>query len=114
MITEVMFLSSFDKVVLWYSLILSNDKKNIPAPSISWINRKPEKIFKKINSGIYGISGAGFKIGIARNNSYIAVAISGKIGVPGINIDFEVIEVETGFIVTDCDAVVKVEFPLWI
>ncbi|MFA5478636.1 MAG: HutP family protein [Candidatus Muiribacteriota bacterium] len=57
-----------------------------------------EKIFKKINSGIYGISGAGFKIGIARNNTHIAVAISGKIGVPGINIDFEVVEVETGFI----------------
>jgi hypothetical protein len=55
------------------------------------------KLLNKINSGIFSISGAGFKIGIARNKKFISVAISGKIGIPGLNIDEDIIEVETDY-----------------
>jgi hypothetical protein len=54
------------------------------------------RLLNRLQSGIFNISGAGFKIGIARYDDYISVALSGKMGIPGLNIDLDVIEVETG------------------
>ncbi|MGM0608183.1 MAG: HutP family protein [Candidatus Muiribacteriota bacterium] len=57
-----------------------------------------EKIFKKLDNGTFSISGAGFKIGIVRFNNNISVAVSGKVGIPGLNIDYDVLQVNTEYI----------------
>ncbi|MFW5781788.1 MAG: HutP family protein [Candidatus Muiribacteriaceae bacterium] len=55
------------------------------------------KLLNRLQSGIFNISGAGFKIGIARYGNTISIALSGRMGIPGLNIDLDVIEVESEY-----------------
>ncbi|PLX16907.1 MAG: hypothetical protein C0601_08970 [Candidatus Muiribacterium halophilum] len=56
------------------------------------------KLFEKLDKSVFGISGAGFKIGIVRTDDFISIAISGKMGIPGLNIDYDILEVESDYI----------------
>ena len=56
------------------------------------------RLLRKLEMSLFSISGAGFKIGIARKDNFFSVAVSGKMGIPGMNIDYDIIEVETDYI----------------
>lgn len=49
-----------------------------------------ERALAGIGGSMVSISGAGMKIGIVRDDAHLAVAIYGKIGIPGLNVDHEI------------------------
>jgi hypothetical protein len=49
-----------------------------------------ERALAGLGGPMTSISGAGMKIGIVRDEAHLAVAIYGKIGIPGLNVDHEI------------------------
>lgn len=54
------------------------------------LTRCVERALVGLNGPMSSISGAGIKIGIVKNDVHLAVAIHGKIGIPGLDIDHEI------------------------
>ncbi len=54
------------------------------------LTRCVERAMVDFNSPLSGISGAGIKIGIASQSPHLAVALYGKIGIPGLDVDHEI------------------------
>ncbi|WP_027340068.1 HutP family protein [Halonatronum saccharophilum] len=54
------------------------------------LTRCVERALVGLNGPMSSISGAGIKIGIVKEDAHLAVAIHGKIGIPGLDIDHEI------------------------
>ncbi len=54
------------------------------------LTRCVERSLVGLNGPMSGISGAGIKIGIIKEDVHLAVAIHGKVGIPGLDIDHEI------------------------
>ncbi|TDX52514.1 HutP family protein [Orenia marismortui] len=54
------------------------------------LTRCVERALVGLNGPMSSISGAGIKIGIVKQDAHLAVAIHGKIGIPGLDIDHEI------------------------
>ncbi|MCK8828203.1 HutP family protein [Natroniella acetigena] len=54
------------------------------------LTRCVERALVALNGSMSGISGAGIKIGIVKKGVHLAVAMHGKIGIPGLDIDHEI------------------------
>ena len=54
------------------------------------LTRCVERALIGLNGPMSSISGAGIKIGIVKKDVHLAVAIYGKIGIPGLDIDHEI------------------------
>ncbi|WP_408955744.1 HutP family protein [Natroniella sp. ANB-PHB2] len=54
------------------------------------LTRCVERALVALNGPMSGISGAGIKIGIVKKDAHLAVAVHGKIGIPGLDIDHEI------------------------
>ena len=54
------------------------------------LTRCVERALVGLDGPMSGISGAGIKIGIIKEDVHLAVAIHGKVGIPGLDIDHEV------------------------
>ncbi len=54
------------------------------------LTRCVETAVSGLDGPMSGISGAGIKIGIVKEESHLAVAIHGKIGIPGLEVDHEI------------------------
>lgn len=54
------------------------------------LTRCVERALVGLNGPMSSISGAGIKIGIVKKDAHLAVAIHGKIGIPGLDIDHEI------------------------
>ena len=54
------------------------------------LTRCVERSVTGLDGPMSGISGAGIKIGIVKKDVHLAVAIHGKIGIPGLDIDHEI------------------------
>ncbi|MCK8817200.1 HutP family protein [Natroniella sulfidigena] len=54
------------------------------------LTRCVERALVALNGPMSGISGAGIKIGIVKKDAHLAVAIHGKLGIPGLDIDHEI------------------------
>ncbi|GAB6138036.1 HutP family protein [Halanaerobaculum tunisiense] len=54
------------------------------------LTRCVERALAGLNGPMSGISGAGIKIGIVKHDVHLAVAIYGKIGIPGLEVDHEI------------------------
>lgn len=54
------------------------------------LTRCVERAMVDFESPMAGISGAGIKIGIVSSGKHLAVALYGKIGIPGLDVDHEI------------------------
>ncbi|AGB42007.1 HutP protein [Halobacteroides halobius DSM 5150] len=54
------------------------------------LTRCVERALTGLNGPMSSISGAGIKIGIVKHGVHLAVAIHGKIGIPGLEVDHEI------------------------
>ncbi|GAB6100138.1 hypothetical protein JCM16358_20170 [Halanaerocella petrolearia] len=54
------------------------------------LTRCVERALTGLNGPMSSISGAGIKIGIVKHDVHLAVAIHGKIGIPGLEVDHEI------------------------
>lgn len=54
------------------------------------LTRCVERAMVDFNSPMTSISGAGIKIGIVSNGKHLAVALYGKLGIPGLDVDHEI------------------------
>ncbi len=54
------------------------------------LTRCVERALIGLNGPMSSISGAGIKIGIVKKDAHLAVAVHGKIGIPGLDIDHEI------------------------
>lgn len=54
------------------------------------LTRCVERAMVDFNSPMTSISGAGIKIGIVSKGKHLAVALYGKIGIPGLDVDHEI------------------------
>ncbi len=54
------------------------------------LTRCVERAMKDFESPIASICGAGIKIGIASRGAHLAVALYGKLGIPGLDVDHEI------------------------
>ena len=54
------------------------------------ITRIVEEILRSFDSPLMNVAGGGLKIGLAIKNSTLAMGIFGSLGVPGLDVDYEV------------------------
>ncbi|ACL70645.1 HutP family protein [Halothermothrix orenii] len=54
------------------------------------LTRCVERAMVDFNTPMLSISGAGIKIGIASKGPHLAVALYGKLGIPGLDVDHEI------------------------
>ena len=54
------------------------------------ITRLVEEVMRAIDSPLLDVAGGGLKIGLAVNGHDIAMAVFGTLGIPGMDVDFEV------------------------
>lgn len=54
------------------------------------LTRCVERAMVDFNTPMASISGAGIKIGIVSRGSHLAVALYGKLGIPGLDVDHEI------------------------
>lgn len=54
------------------------------------LTRCVERAMVDFNSPMASISGAGIKIGIVSKGAHLAVALYGKLGIPGLDVDHEI------------------------
>ena len=82
----------FKDKILRNSIAAANKSGILPqtSKSLHLVKRAIEDVILQMNLPLLGISGGGVKIGIIRKDSDFALAIFGKIGIPGLNIDKEV------------------------